>query len=258
MSAIERPNAPEPVAAIDLSVVVPAFNEAERIAPTLRSIAEWFGRVPITGEIIVVDDGSTDATRDVVEALAIPILRLIGSTPNRGKGHAVKVGMLAARGRRRLFMDADNATPIDELPNLMVAVDPPHSRGADLAIGSRYTCGSRVHTEQPLYRRAWSRFANRVIRATLVPEIMDTQCGFKLFTAEAAEAIFSRTTTVGWGFDLEVLALAQRLGFSVAECGVAWSDDGRSQIQPLRDVVRISREFFAIRRASRRGDLDPE
>jgi len=188
----------------------------------------------------------------VVAALAIPRLTLIPSVANRGKGHAVRTGMLAARGRRRLFMDADNATPITELPGLAAALD----RGADIAIGSRYAAGARLGAVQPWYRRAWSRFANRVIRASLIEGIRDTQCGFKLFDAKAAETIFRRARTDGWGFDLEVLALAHRHGFAIAECGVAWTDDRRTRIQPLRDVVRISRDFLAIRRATRRGDYD--
>lgn len=233
--------------ALALSVIVPAYNEAERIPPTLQSIDAWLSRQPWKAEILVVDDGSTDATRAVVTGLAIPTLRLIASTPNRGKGFAVRTGMLAAHGQRRLFMDADNATPISELPALWTALDD----GADLAIGSRYATGAQLGRKQPLYRRVWSRFANQVIQATLVPGIRDTQCGFKLLTAEAAEVIFARAQTTGWGFDLEVLALARRLGYTVVECGVAWHDDRRTQIKVLRDVVKISREFFAIWRAAR-------
>ncbi len=235
-----------------LSVVVPAYNEAERIAPTLRSIAAWLAQRTEPSEIIVVDDGSTDPTCEVVMALAIPTLTLIASTPNRGKGHVVKRGMLAARGALRLYMDADNATPISELVPLLAAIE----RGAAVAIGSRRARGAQLRVAQPWFRRAWSHVANRVVQAVLLDGITDTQCGFKLFTAAATEAVFARVRTPGWGFDLEALVIARKLGFSIAEEGVTWTDDRRSRIHPLRDAVRITGELISIRRAMSRGDYD--
>jgi len=237
-----------------LSVIVPAFNEAERITPTLRAISAWLTAQSYPSEILVVDDGSTDATCAVVRALIseLPAISLIESTPNRGKGFAVRVGMLAARGAVRLYMDADNATPISELPKLARELE----RGSDIAIGSRRAQGGAQVIEQPWYRRAWSRVANHVVQAVLLDGIADTQCGFKLFTRTATEAIFSRTKTFGWGFDLEVLVLARKLGFSIVERGVEWSDDRRSRIHPLRDAIRITGELLQVRRALRRGDYD--
>ena len=199
--------------------------------------------------MIVVDDGSTDDTRRVVEHHPV---RLIASSPNRGKGHAVRRGMLAARGALRLYMDADNATPICELPKLVAAIE----GGAAVAIGSRRSLGGRQQVQQPWYRRAWSTAANRVVQALLLDGIRDTQCGFKLFTAAAADAIFERVRTPGWGFDLEVLAIARALGYAIDERGVAWSDDRRSRIRPVRDAIGITREMLAIRRALARGDYD--
>jgi dolichyl-phosphate beta-glucosyltransferase len=237
-----------------LSVVVPAFNEAARIEPTLRSVSAWLGANAAGSEIVVVDDGSTDDTAAVVTALVreLPGLRLIRSGSNRGKGSAVRIGMLAARGQLRLYMDADNATPIDELPKLLAAVED----GADIAIGSRRAAGGGQRIKQPWFRRAWSHVANKAVQAVLLDGIQDTQCGFKLFRAGAAETIFARARVAGWGFDLEVLVLARTHGLQIAERGVVWSDDRRSRIHPLRDAVRITGELLAIRRALRRGDYD--
>jgi dolichyl-phosphate beta-glucosyltransferase len=241
-----------------LSVVIPAFNEAERIGPTLRRTVAWLDAQELSAEILVVDDGSADATVEVVRALAAELatrrvdVGVVESHPNRGKGHVVKAGMLTARGRFRLFMDADDSTPIEELPTLLDRV----ALGADIAIGSRRAPGATMARRPPWYRRAWSRLANRVVQAGLLGGIHDTQCGFKLFTAEAAERIFARVITPGWGFDLEVLALARRMGYRIDEVPVRWTDDRRTRIRPIRDAIRITREFLRIRRAFRRGEYE--
>jgi dolichyl-phosphate beta-glucosyltransferase len=242
------------LAAPPLSIIVPAYNEAERITPTLRAVGAWLAQQGISGEILTVDDGSTDATRDVVRALSreIPNLTLVECSPNRGKGYVVRCGMLAARGSRRLYMDADNATPISELPGLMTALD----RGADVAFGSRRAPGARRVVDQPWLRRACSLAAHRAIRAVLLEGISDTQCGFKLFTASAADKIFEGVRTYGWGFDVEVLVLARKLGMTIAERGVTWSDDRRSRLRPLRDSIQIARDVLRISLAQRRGDYD--
>jgi glycosyltransferase involved in cell wall biosynthesis len=192
---------------LDLSVVVPAFNELARIAPTLDKLSAFLSSSDRSFEILVVDDGSSDGTADHVESLAIPRVRVIRSRPNRGKGHAVRIGMLEARGLVRVMCDADGSMPAEELPKLLA----PIANGeADIAIGSRYAHGAAAATAQPLYRRLWSRLCNRVIQKSLVPGIRDTQCGFKAFTAIAAEDLFSRARIDGWAFDLEILALARR------------------------------------------------
>lgn len=236
-----------------LSVIIPAFNEEERIGPTLVHTAYWLSAHANPYEIIVVDDGSTDETCAIVRRFMQSRngtgVRLIESTPNRGKGHAVRVGMLAARGRLRLFMDADNSTPVSQLPGLLA----PMRDGAQIAIGSRRAAGASTDVKQPLYRRLWSRLANRVIQAGLLPGIRDTQCGFKLFSCEAALKLFELARIDGWGFDLEVLALARKLGYCIAEIPVSWTDDRRTRIHPLRDAWRITREYLRIRRAIRRG-----
>jgi glycosyltransferase involved in cell wall biosynthesis len=241
---------------LTLSVVVPAYNEAERITPTLRATSAWLEQQARAHgwkyEILVVNDGSRDATSEVVNELAreLPNVFLIDSFPNRGKGHVVRLGMMTARGAIRLFMDADNSTPIEELPALIRALE----QGAQVAIGSRRAPGARTAVLPPWYRRAWSRVANQVVRAGLLNGIDDTQCGFKAFTADAAETCFSLARFTGWGFDLEILALARRLGYVIAEVPVLWSDDARSKINPIEDAIRVTREFLAIRRAFRRND----
>jgi len=239
-----------------LSVVIPAFDEADRIGPTLRAARAWLATRPELApyEVLVVDDGSTDGTAALVGALAreMPEVRLIASRPNRGKGHAVRLGMLQACGATRVFMDADHSISITQLPLLLDAI----GAGADVAIGSRWVPGAIFRRKAPWYRRAWGRLGNLVVQAGLVDGIRDTQCGFKAFTGAAADAIFSRARFSGWGFDLEVLALARGLGFAIVECGVEVDDDRRTRVHPIRDAVAITVEFFRIRAAFRRREYD--
>ena len=236
--------------ALDLSIIIPAYNEEQRITPTLEATAQFLAAHPGTWEIVVVDDGSKDGTVALCEQLAerIPNLRVIASKPNRGKGSAVRIGMLGARGRIRVMCDADGSMPATELPKLLA----PMLAGADVAIGSRYVAGASAHT-QPLYRRLWSRLCNQVIQRTLVPGVRDTQCGFKAFSDRAAQDLFSRATIDGWAFDLEVLAIAKRLGYDVRECGVQWQDDQRSRVSPWKDMWKVIREAIVIKRNLRRG-----
>jgi dolichyl-phosphate beta-glucosyltransferase len=236
----------------DLSIVIPAFNEEQRIQPTLEHLHRFLASRTMSWEIVVVDDGSADGTVGLVErlALTIPNLRVIASTPNRGKGSAVRIGMLAARGRIRVMCDADGSMPAEELPRLLA----PISIGdVEIAIGSRYAEGARANDTQPLYRRLWSRLCNKVVQRALVPGVRDTQCGFKAFTAKAAVDLFERARIDGWAFDLEILALARRRGYGIAEIGVAWVDDRRSRINPLKDMWKVIKEAVTIRRNLRRG-----
>jgi len=235
-----------------VSVIIPAYNEQARIAPTLMAYDRKLARSGAPYEIVVVDDGSADGTVALVEGMARerPSIRVIATKPNRGKGHAVRVGMLAARGHVRVMADADGSIPANELGGV---VNPVLTGRADIAIGSRYVAGARVSAKQPLWRRLWSRLVNKVIRASLVPGVRDTQCGFKAFSAGAAEDIFARCQIDGWAFDLEALALAARRGYTVREVGVAWNDDERSRVNPLADFVKVVREWRIIRRNLKRG-----
>ncbi len=241
---------------LDLSIVIPAYNEEQRITPTLEMVAQFLAAHPGTWEIVVVDDGSRDGTVPLCRALAERLagLRATATSPNRGKGHAVRVGMLAARGAVRVMCDADGSMPATELPKLLAPIA---AGAAPIAIGSRYVAGAAQHT-QPLWRRAWSRLCNKVIQAALVPGVRDTQCGFKAFTAAAAHTLFGRATIDGWAFDLEVLAIARRQKLAIAEVGVLWQDDARSKVNPWKDLWKVLREAVTIKRNLRRGVYDSD
>lgn len=237
---------------VDLSIVVPAYNEEQRLPPTLARLDAFLKTQPLRYEIVVVDDGSKDNTCDVVVAhmASISGLRLVRQTPNRGKGAAVRVGMLQARGQIRVMCDADGSMPPEELPKLLAPIV---QCKAEIAIGSRYVEGAKTDIKQPFYRVLWSRLCNRVIQKSLVPGVRDTQCGFKAFTAEAARDLFRYGRIDGWAFDLEILALARRRGFAIAEIGVEWKDDGRSRVNPLKDMWKVISEAITIRKNLRRG-----
>ena len=237
---------------VDLSVIVPAYNEEHRLPPTLDRLHAFLATQPLRYEIVIVDDGSKDKTCDVVEAAMtrIPNLRLVRQLPNRGKGAAVRRGMLAARGQIRVMCDADCSMPPEQLPRLLA---PLVACKAEIAIGSRYAEGAKTDVKQPIYRVLWSRLCNKVIQRSLVPGIRDTQCGFKAFTAEAARDLFKRGKIDGWAFDLEILALARRRGFAIEEVGVEWKDDNRSRVNPLKDMWKVIREALTIRRNLKRG-----
>jgi dolichyl-phosphate beta-glucosyltransferase len=236
----------------DLSIIIPAYNEELRITPTLDNLHAFLAAGDRSYELVVVDDGSSDGTAALVEQLAlrIPHLRVIRSTPNKGKGAAVRVGMLAARGEIRVMCDADGSMPPEEMPKLL---DQLATGAFEIAIGSRYAPGAAPNVSQPKWRVLWSRLCNKVIQRSLVPGVRDTQCGFKAFTAHAARDLFGRARINGWAFDLEVLALAKRRGWAIAEVGVAWTDDRRSRVNPLRDLWKVIKEALTIRKNLRTG-----
>jgi len=236
---------------VDVSLIIPAYNEELRLLPTLERLHAHLSAGPSTYEILVVDDGSRDGTCQVVEAAAarIPNLTLVRQRPNRGKGAAVRRGMLAARGRIRVMWDADSSMPPEELPRLLAPIA---AGRAEIAIGSRYAAGART-VKQPRYSVLWGRLCNRFVQRWLVPRVLDTQCGFKAFTARAALNLFGSATIDGWAFDLEILALARRRGFAIEEVGVEWKDDQRSRVNPLTDFWKVIREALTIRRNLDRG-----
>lgn len=240
----EHPSYPRPHVEVpgpshesEVSVVVPAYNEEGRIADSLASIHRYLVGRPDPFELLVVDDGSTDATCEVVEAFAAehPHTTLIRTSPNRGKGHAVRVGVMRARGAYILFSDADLATPIEELEPLLSAV----RHGRPVAIGSRAARGAVLAVRQPWYRELAGRSLNLLVRRLAVPAVRDTQCGFKLFRRDAAHDLFARSVEDGFGFDVEVLHIAARRGFDVAEVPVAWRHREGSKVRIVRDSLRM-------------------
>ena len=237
---------------VDLSIIVPAYNEELRIPPTLERLNAFLAAQPLRYEIVVVDDGSKDKTCDVVleHAKRMPNLRLVRQIPNRGKGAAVRRGMLEAHGQIRVMCDADGSMPPEQLPRLLAPIVACKS---EIAIGSRYAEGAKTDKKQPAYRVMWSRLCNKLIQRSLVPGVRDTQCGFKAFTAQAARDLFRDGRIDGWAFDLEILALARRRAYAITEVGVEWADDGRSRVNPLKDMYKVVREALTIRKNLRRG-----
>ena len=206
-----------------LSVVVPALNEEDRLPRTLERIVSHLGRRREGYELVVVDDGSRDRTAERAQAAGATVLR---NETNRGKGYAVRRGMLAARGARRLMTDADLSTPIEELDRLCARMD----EGHDVVIGSRALPGARIEVHQPWYRENMGRFFNLFVRALAVPGVTDTQCGFKLFSGSAARDVFSSGRLDGFSFDVEVLFLARRKGYRIAEVPVIWRNDAATRV----------------------------
>ncbi|MEK7874397.1 MAG: dolichyl-phosphate beta-glucosyltransferase, partial [Chloroflexota bacterium] len=216
-----------------LSVVIPAYNEERRIGATLLDVAEYLERQPYSSETLVVDDGSSDGTAGVVEQCARehPQVRLLRA-PHGGKGHAVKTGMLAATGEYRFLCDADLSMPILELGKFL----PPRLTDYDIAIGSREASGAR-RIGEPLARHVAGRVFNLFVRMAAVPGIQDTQCGFKCFRAEAAQALFPLQRLPGFAFDVEVLFLARRAGLRVVEVPIEWWYRAESKVSPLRHAL---------------------
>jgi dolichyl-phosphate beta-glucosyltransferase len=233
-----------------LSVVIPAYNEIARLEPTLRRVIAYCRAQCPLFEIIVVDDGSTDGTPDLVERIAAEEagVKLIALGANRGKGAAVRSGVLAARGREVLFSDADLATPIEELDKLRQRL----ADGCDIAIGSRAAPGADIRVRQHPMRELMGRTFNLMVRVAALGGIRDTQCGFKLFRRDAAHDLFGRARLDGFAFDVEVLWLA-RGRYQVAEVPVVWSHVDDSKVSPGGDAARMFVDLLRIRWLHRHG-----
>lgn len=227
------------------SIVIPAFNESARIPATLRSVVECIRSQGWNAEVIVVNDGSTDRTAEVVRDFAktAPELRLIENPGNRGKGYSVRSGILQARGELVLFTDSDLSAPIEEAERLFAAIE----GGADIAIGSRWLETGRQTHRQPLYRQFFGRCFNAVTRAVMGLPFADTQCGFKAFTRDAAQTVFQLQTIERWGFDPEILFIALKRGFRIVEVPVSWAHDERSRMSYLKDGMKMLEEIATIR-----------
>jgi dolichyl-phosphate beta-glucosyltransferase len=229
----------------DLSIVIPAFNEQGRLEPTLRAYLDYCRRQGRSVEILVVDDGSTDATTALVERVAgeFPEIRLIRLPQNEGKGYAVRSGVVNARGSRILFADADGATCLEEIERLEAAID----AGADVAIGSRALHAERVQIRTRAHRRLIGRAFHLLVRLAGVAGIADTQCGFKLFRGPVAHRLFSRMRTTGFSFDVEVLMMAGLCGYRIAEVPVHWTHQPGSRVNLVTDSGRMAWDLIRIR-----------
>lgn len=226
-----------------LSVVIPAYNEAIRILPTIGSMASHICDTGIEWELIVSDDGSTDETAELVESTGFVNLRLEKAERNKGKGDAVRRGLLAAKGEYVLFADADSSTPIEQL-NLLL--DPLKSGGYDVAVGSRHAEGSEV-VNKSLFRKVLSGGLHQIVKRVLGVKVRDTQCGFKMFTRDAAHRLAAAQTIEGFSFDLEQLFIAYKVGYNVLEVAVEWHDAPGSKVNARKEIQRFISDIATIR-----------
>jgi dolichyl-phosphate beta-glucosyltransferase len=231
----------------DVSVIIPAYNEARRLPPTLEKIQRHLAGTP--HEIVVVDDGSADGTAERAAAAGVVVVRNEG---NRGKGYSVRRGMLLATGARRLMCDADLSTPIEELGRLMSKMD----EGYDVVIASRALPGSNIEIRQPWYRENMGRLFNLCVRVVALPGLEDTQCGFKLFSAAAAVLAFSPARLDGFSFDVEALFIARRRGCRIAEVPVTWRNDEATRVDTFKGAVAFL-DLARIRLNAWRGAYAP-
>lgn len=232
-----------------LSIVIPAYNEEQRLPETLAHLHAYCAQQSFEIEVLVVDDGSQDSTCHVVEERAAtwPWLRLM-RLAHGGKGQAIKQGFLAAQGALIFMCDADLSMPVEELPRFLTAMQ----GSCDVAIGSRETPGA-MRYDEPIRRHLMGRVFNWLARRLVLPDIQDTQCGFKCFTRQAARDVVSCQQLSGWGFDVELLFIARKRGYTLREVPIAWHYKPSSRIHPLRDALHMTRDLFAIRRNDQSG-----
>jgi dolichyl-phosphate beta-glucosyltransferase len=234
-----------------ISVVVPAFNEERGIVGTVEQATAWLGAHGEPYELIVVDNASSDRTPELLAPLVDePRVQVLRNDRNRGKGHSMRRGMLAATGELRLHCDADCAGSFGSLPGMLDLLD-----DADVVVGSRLAAGADVGRRQPLHRRVVGRTFVELCRRALREPTHDLFCGFKLWRAEAAEAAYSRTRLDDWVFDAEVLAMARALGYRLTETGIAWTDREGSRLSMPRVLVPAVRDLMAARRTVREASL---
>jgi dolichyl-phosphate beta-glucosyltransferase len=232
-----------------LSLIIPAHNEESRLPKTLEQVFAFLNEQTYLAEVIVVENGSSDRTLEIAQnfAASYPALRVL-HTDERGKGLAVKRGMLEAQGQYRFFADADFSMPVDEINRFL----PPALPDLDIAIASRETAGA-VRYHEPFRRHLSGRIFNALIRLVVLPGLEDTQCGFKCFQERVANEIFPLQTMPGWSFDVELLYIARRKGYRIQEIGIPWYFNPETKVNLLRDSLRMTTDLFAIRRNARKG-----
>lgn len=238
----------------ELSIVIPAYNESARIESALERVTCCVAEQGWNAEILVVDDGSSDETAQIVQRWmqTHPRLHLIQNPGNRGKGYSVRNGLLQAAGDIVMFTDADLSAPMEEAERLIAAI----REGADVAIGSRWLDRARQTIHQPLYRQFFGRCFNWITRTVMGLPFKDTQCGFKAFKRSAAQVIFRLQTIERWGFDPEILFIARKLGYQIREVPVTWGHDERSRISYLKDGMKMLQDMAHIRSNSLAGRYD--
>jgi dolichyl-phosphate beta-glucosyltransferase len=252
------PSATPPPTPPMVSVVIPAYNEEKRIAPYLEKIGAYFARTKEAHEILVVNDGSRDGTAALVREWrkkpGFETLGLVHYEQNRGKGHAVRMGMRAAKGSIQLFTDADGSTPIDEIERLRIKIE---KEGYDLAVGSRQLSSPEVQRKIKPHRYIIGQCFRLCRSVMLNVSVSDSQCGFKLCSKKASEIIFNAALVDGFAFDVEVLFLAAKAGMKIAEVPVNWQDDAASRVNLLIDPFKMLRDMARIRKLHRNTQLTP-
>lgn len=236
-----------------LSIIIPAYNEEKRILPTLKEIYDYLSRQDYTYEIIIVDDGSSDNTVQLVKDFIghnNKEIEILMNGENRGKGFSVKRGMLAAKGEFIFFTDADLSTPIEEIEKCL----PYFSNDYDVVIGSRSLPDSDIIIHQPWYREKMGKTFNFMVNMLLLKGIIDTQCGFKGFKREAARTIFKRCRINGFSFDVEAIFLSQRFDFKIKEVPIRWKNSTLSKVSPVRHSFEMFKDLITIRINDLKGD----
>jgi dolichyl-phosphate beta-glucosyltransferase len=238
-----------------LAVVIPAYNEESRIVPTLERVREYLSAQDYSWTVLLVSDGSSDRTANLGQEFAAkdPRFQVEHYTPNRGKGYAVRTGMLKAEADLILFSDADLAAPIEEVEKLLVHM----KQGADVAIGSRPLRESNLEIRQPFHREVLGRAFNLSVQLLAIRGIKDTQCGFKLFTKKAAQDVFSRCKLDGFSFDFEALMIARDLGYRIEEVPIRWRHQEGSKVVLMRDGPRMLRDLVKLRLRGKKARLEP-
>lgn len=227
---------------MDLSIIIPAYNESLRLGPTLRRVVDYLRQRGGSYEVLVVDDGSADDTSEVARKFEPEGVRVLRQEVNRGKGAVIKVGVLASRGREVLLVDADLSTPIEDLEKLQ-----PRLADAQVVLGSRAVEGADIQKHQPIYREMMGRIFNLIVQLSGVRGLRDTQCGFKLLDGDAARQLFPELQTERFAYDVELVWLARRRGYKVVEVGVRWADSPASKVNPLVDSTRMFWDVMALR-----------
>jgi len=228
-----------------ISIVIPVYNEENRIAKTLHRVEEYLNSRNYEYELLLVDDGSTDHTPQVLTtfAQASERVRLLQNSRNEGKGYSVRRGVLAARGKYILYSDADLSTPIEEVESLLSWLN----QGYHIAIGSRGLPQSDIRVSQPWYRKTMGKIFNLFVRTITLPEFKDTQCGFKCFERSIAQEVFKRQKVNRFGFDVEVLYIAKKMGERIKEVPIQWYDSRETKVKAFTDSVRMLLDLFKIR-----------